>query len=86
MGQVGTGFSTSLDGFIAGPNDRPGNPLGDGGERLFAWYFGGDTDYEMPHGGITLRLSPQIAELLRESHEKAGALVVGRRYFDFADG
>jgi hypothetical protein len=35
MGQVGTGFSTSLDGFIAGSDDRPGNPLGDGGERIF---------------------------------------------------
>jgi dihydrofolate reductase len=34
----------SLDGFVAGPNDGPGSPLGDGGERLFAWYSGGDTD------------------------------------------
>jgi dihydrofolate reductase len=86
MGQVGTGFSTSLDGFIAGPNDRPGNPLGDGGERLFAWYFGGDTNYEMPSGQITLTVSPQSAELLRESHENTGALVVGRRHFDLVGG
>lgn len=35
MGKVGTGLSMPLDGFIAGPNDGPGNPLGDGGERLF---------------------------------------------------
>ena len=27
----------SLDGFIAGPNERPGNGLGDGGERLHEW-------------------------------------------------
>jgi len=27
----------SLDGYIAGPNDGPGNPLGDGGEPLFEW-------------------------------------------------
>ena len=86
MGKVGTGFSTSLDGFIAGPNDGPGKPLGDGGERLFAWYFGGDTDYEMPSGQITLKISPQSAELLRESHENTGALVVGRRHFDLASG
>jgi hypothetical protein len=72
MGQVGTGVSTSLDGFIAGPNDRPENPLGDGGEQLFAWYFGGDTNYEMPSGQITLTVSPQSAELLRESHETRG--------------
>lgn len=86
MGKVGTGFSTSLDGFIAGPNDSPERPLGDGGERLFAWYFGGDTEYTMPGGGMTLKVSPQSADLLRESHEKTGALVVGRRHFDLANG
>ena len=86
MGKVATGFSTSLDGFIAGPNDGPESPLGDGGERLFAWYFGGDTDYEMPSGGITLKVSLQSAELLRETHEKTKALVVGRRHFNLASG
>ena len=86
MGRVGTGFSASLDGFIAGPNDSPESPLGNGGERLFAWYFGGDTDYEMPSGGITLKVSSQSAELLREAHENTGALVVGRRHFDLVGG
>ena len=86
MGKVGTGFSTSLDGFIAGPNDGPGNPLGDGGMSLFAWYSAGDTEYTVPSGGMTLKISPQSAELLRASHEKTGALVVGRRHFDLAGG
>ena len=76
MGKVGTGFSTSLDGFIAGPNGDVGS--------LFDWYFGGDTDYTMPSGGMTLKVSPQSAELLRESDERTGALVVGRRHFDHA--
>ena len=76
----------SLDGFIAGPNDGPELPLGEGGERLFAWYSGGDTEYEMPSGGITLKVSPQSADLLRESHATTGALVVGRRHFDLANG
>jgi hypothetical protein len=83
--QRGAGYG-SLDGFIAGPDDSPKSPLGDGGERLFAWYFGGDTDYEMPSGGITLKVSSQSAELLRETYEKTGALVVGRRPFDLAGG
>lgn len=39
MGKVATGLSMSLDGFIAGPNDDPEQPLGDGGKRLLAWYF-----------------------------------------------
>jgi hypothetical protein len=42
MGKVTAGFSMSLDGFVAGSNDEPDNPLGDGGDRLFRWYFTGD--------------------------------------------
>ena len=34
-------MSMSLDGFIAGPNVRPENGLGDGGERLHEWVFPG---------------------------------------------
>jgi dihydrofolate reductase len=34
----------SLDGFIAGPNERPDNGLGDGGERLHEWPFPGPED------------------------------------------
>jgi dihydrofolate reductase len=32
-------MSMSLDGFIAGPNEGPGNGLGDGGHRLHEWFF-----------------------------------------------
>src|SRR5579872_7190167 len=31
-------MSMSLDGYIAGPNDRPGNPGGDRFMRLHDWY------------------------------------------------
>jgi dihydrofolate reductase len=86
MGKVGTGLSMSLDGFIAGPNDGPGNPLGDGGERLFAWYSSGNTDYELPGTEMVFRVSPQSAELLREAHSKMGAFVTGRRTFDITNG
>ena len=78
MGKVATGFSTSLDGFIAGPDGDVGS--------LFDWYFAGDTEYKVPGGRFTLRVSPQSAELLRESYESMGALVVGRRHFDHAGG
>src|SRR5215211_3608925 len=78
MGKVGTGFSMSLDGFIA-------DSKGDVG-WLFDWYFGGDTDYEMPSDKITLKVSRQSAELLREAHEKTGALVVGRQAPDGRTG
>jgi hypothetical protein len=34
-------MSMSLDGFIAGPNEGPGNGLGDGGHRLHEWFLTG---------------------------------------------
>jgi hypothetical protein len=72
MGKVATGLSMSLDSFIAGPNDGPGSPLGDGGERLFAWYSGGETEYRLPGTEMVFEISPQSAELLREAHGKMG--------------
>ncbi len=86
VGKVGVGLSMSLDGFIAGPNDGPESPLGEGGERLFAWYSGGDTEYRLPGTEMVFRVSPQSAELLREAHGKMGAFVTGRRTFDIANG
>ncbi len=86
MGKVSTGLSMSLDGFITGPNDGPERPLGEGGEGLFAWYSGGDTEYRLPGTEMVFRVSPQSAELLREAHCKMGAFVTGRRTFDIANG
>jgi dihydrofolate reductase len=86
MGKVSTGLSMSLDGFIAGPNDGPERPLGDGGERLFAWYSSGDTEYRLPGTEMVFNISPHSAELLREAHSKMGAFVTGRRTFDITNG
>ena len=78
MGKVGTGFSMSLDGFIADPEGNVG--------PLFDWYFGGDTEYETPDGGMVLKISSASADLLRSSYGTMGALVVGRRHFNQAHG
>ncbi len=86
MGKVATGLSMSLDGFIAGPNDGPGQPLGEGGERLFAWFSAGDTEYELPGTEMVFKISPQSAEMLREAHAGMGAFVTGRRTFDITNG
>src|SRR5690348_3386024 len=59
MGKVGAGFSMSLDGFIAGPQDDV--------ERLFQWYFSGDTDFQVPSGRMVLKVSPESADSLRTS-------------------
>ena len=86
MGKVATGLSMSLDGFIAGPNDGPGQPLGEHGERLFEWFSAGDTEYGLPGTEMVFRVSPQSAEMLREAHAGMGAFVTGRRTFDIANG
>ena len=86
MGKVSTGLSMSLDGFIAGPNDGPERPLGDGGERLFRWYSSGDTEYRLPGTEMVFNVSPHSAELLREAHSNMGAFVTGRRTFDITNG
>src|SRR5215208_4403534 len=79
MGKVTSGLTMSLDGFIAGPNDGPEHPLGEGGMRLFDWYSSGDTDYVVPSGDMTFKVSSQAAEMLNEAFSSIGALVTGRR-------
>ncbi len=37
-------MSMSLDGFIAGPDDGPSDPMGAGGHRLHAWLGDGSDD------------------------------------------
>jgi dihydrofolate reductase len=64
-------ISMSLDGFVTGPDAGPENGLGNGGEPLHAWVFGGD---------------PVDDEVLRSSTEATGAVVMGRRLFDVVDG
>jgi len=50
-------MSTSLDGFVAGPNESMDNGLGDGGERLVEWEMATneyDTDVQgaLRSGGV----------------------------------
>ena len=86
MGKVSVGLTMSLDGFIAGPNDGPERPLGEGGERLFEWFSSGDTEYSMPGTEMVFRISSQSAELLTEVEKSMGAFVTGRRTFDITNG
>jgi dihydrofolate reductase len=86
MGKVTSGLTMSLDGFIAGPNDGPEHPLGENGMRLFDWYESGDTEYVVPSGGMTFKVSPQSAEMLNGVFSSVGAIVTGRRTFDITNG
>lgn len=82
MGDVVVGMSVSVDGFVAGPNDGPGNPLGDGGDRLFAWWTAGSERV-----GPDDRFRPPAAsrEVVRRMFD-CGAVIAGRRTFDIAQG
>jgi dihydrofolate reductase len=84
MGKVVFNMTMSLDGFIAGPNDGPENGLGDGGDKLFTWYFSGETEVPISDGNMVLKVSPQSAEILNEAFQNYGAGVWGRRTFEIA--
>ncbi len=43
-------MSMSLDGYIAGPNDEPGNPGGDRFMRLHEWFVTPDGKFDRPSG------------------------------------
>jgi len=70
-------MSMSLDAYIAGPNDEPGNPGGDGFDRLHEWFA--------PGGGEFVRPSGQAGELFDEVMNANGAALVGRRTAEQAD-
>ena len=84
MGQVVFELSMSLDGFIAGPNDRPGLGLGEGGERLHQWAY--DLASWRERHGLAGGQTNRDAELLDEAFRNTGASIVGRRMFDNAEG
>ncbi|MGH2729693.1 MAG: dihydrofolate reductase family protein [Actinomycetota bacterium] len=83
-GKVFVDITMSLDGFIAGPNDGPGNGLGDGGERLHEWVYDLAT-WREPHG-LSGGETNRDAEVLDEAFKAAGAVVVGKRMYDNAEG
>jgi dihydrofolate reductase len=79
MGKVYTGASMSLDGYIAGPGDS-------GFEHLFEWYGNGDVAVPMAQPEMTPKVTEVSAKHLRAILDMSGALVVGRRLFDFTNG
>jgi dihydrofolate reductase len=49
MGSVIAGITTSVDGYVTGPDDGPELGLGRGGERLHYWVMGGPWTYAGGH-------------------------------------
>ncbi|MFB4309765.1 dihydrofolate reductase family protein [Actinomadura sp. GTD37] len=65
MGKVTCDIGISVDGFVAGPNQRREEPLGDGGERLHRWMFE----------------QPEANAAAIEKITSAGAFIMGRNMF-----
>ena len=75
-------MSVSLDGFIAGPNERPDNGLGDGGHRLHDWFLIDPAGGHKGAGGNLTGVNRQIFDELMAT----GAVVAGRGTFEPAGG
>lgn len=83
MPTVVTALATSVDGFIAGPDDGPGQPLGTGGTRLFDWFTAGDTPSRYYD---RFRMSAASARFFDGFASRCGAVIAGRRTYDIAAG
>jgi dihydrofolate reductase len=68
VSKVTSEISMSLDGFIAGPNVRVGNGMGDNGERLHDWRFDAKTEAD--------------DAIVEEIYASTGAVLMGKRMFD----
>jgi dihydrofolate reductase len=82
MTKVIAGITTSVDGYVAGPDDRPGRGLGEGGERLHYWVFGGPWSYDSESLG---EATGEDAAWLSEVMARIGAVVSGRSTYEAAD-
>jgi dihydrofolate reductase len=76
MSKVTAGFSMSLDGFVADPDDSV--------EHVFKWYSAGGTDAEVMVGDRAVKMSREGAEYIEEAGRGPGVLVTARRTFDLA--
>ena len=81
MPKVLATITTSVDGYIAGPADGPGKGLGEGGERLHYWVFGGPWSYDEEPRGEPL---DEDAAWLGKALSGAGAVVGGRWTYEAA--
>ena len=77
-------ISTSLDGFVAGPNQTLEEPLGEGGEGLHEWAYGLRTWRE--RHGLEGGETGVVDDLVAESLAATGATIMGRRMFSGGSG
>ena len=73
LSTVAVDISMSLDGYITGPSPNLEQGLGRGGEAIHGWVMASDP-------------APEETALVDRGFRATGAVVMGRRTFDFVDG
>jgi dihydrofolate reductase len=82
MGKVTATITTSVDGYITGPNDGPGRGLGEGGTALHWWVFGGPWDYDDEVKG---EATGEDKAWLEQAAKDGGAVIAGRWTYESAE-
>jgi dihydrofolate reductase len=84
MSRLRAHISVSADGYVAGPNQSPESPLGEGGEQLHEWVIA-LASWRAPHGregGEVNESSP----VMDEAQANVGASIMGRGMFGGGPG
>lgn len=78
-------ITTSLDGYVAGPDQTLEEPLGAGGEALHEWAFATQAFREL-HGHDSPGEANRDHEVASEAIERSGATIMGRHMFSGGSG
>jgi dihydrofolate reductase len=81
MAKVVAAITQSVDGYVTGPDDRAGQGLGVGGERLHYWVMGGPWTYEGEHA---FEMRSPDKEFFDSLLAGLGAGLCGRGMYDAA--
>lgn len=79
MSKLRFGISVSLDGYVAGPDQSPAEPLGKGGEGLHQWVTK-LRSWRESHG-LEGGATGEDDRVLQESTANVGATIMGRKMF-----
>jgi dihydrofolate reductase len=81
MSQVFVHLGISLDGYIAGSNRGPNNPLGDEGTSIHEWVFK-QRAFRRVHGGEEGGETGQDNRIVEGIIDRIGANIMGKRMFE----
>ena len=84
MSKVTFSVAISLDGFLAGPNQGPDAPLGEGGDRLHEWMYR-TAAWQRAHGREGGEANAD-SDIVEQTERGVDATLMGRRMFGGGEG